>query len=426
MDEKNNFSQLDPIHTSADTNENSNQQENQVQMQSEYSPIEESSKSQENSSSQVLPDDQGFPRKQSLRYKVMLIAGLAILSLVCAVIGSLVTYALMPHPSKGNFTPIINQPIKKTAFPVEQIAENVGPAVVVVENYRSGNMFFQNTNLQLAGTGSGFIIDSVNGYIVTNNHVIQGAEKIVVGLEDGRNIEAKLVGADPPTDLAVLKIDDTTNLIAASLGDSTKLAVGEPVVAIGNPGGNRFARSVTTGVVSAINRTLPMNNGPATDLIQTDAAINPGNSGGPLVNYQGLVIGINTVKYADYGFEGMGFAIPISSAIPTIEQLIKYGKAKHPALLVTVNDQYNAYAQYNNLPQGAYIQEVVPDGPAAKAGLKKGDVIIKVNDKTVKNSGDLIRELYRYQVGDQVTVTYLRENKTAEVQVTLGELTTQD
>jgi serine protease Do len=350
------------------------------------------------------------------------IAGLAALSLICAVIGSLITYALMPTPSDGKFTPIINQPAKQTVFPVEQIAENVGPAVVVVENYRTGNMFFQNSNLQLAGSGSGFIIDPENGYIVTNNHVVQGAEKIVVGLDDGRNVPAKLVGADPPTDLAVLQIEDTSNLTAASLGDSTKLTVGEPVVAIGNPGGTRFARSVTTGVVSATNRTLSMQSGPASDLIQTDAAINPGNSGGPLVNHQGLVIGINTVKYAEYGFEGMGFAIPISSAIPTIEQLIEYGIAKHPALLVTVNDQYNAYAQYNNLPLGAYIQEVTPNGPADKAGLQKGDVITKVNEVNVENSSDLIRELYKHRVGDKITISYLRDGQTAQTEVTLGEI----
>ncbi|NLL51439.1 MAG: PDZ domain-containing protein [Peptococcaceae bacterium] len=328
----------------------------------------------------------------------------------------------MPTPSDGKFTPIINQPAKQTVFPVEQIAENVGPAVVVVENYRTGNMFFQNSNLQLAGSGSGFIIDPENGYIVTNNHVVQSAEKIVVGLDDGRNVPAKLVGADPPTDLAVLQIEDTSNLTAASLGDSTKLTVGEPVVAIGNPGGTRFARSVTTGVVSATNRTLSMQSGPASDLIQTDAAINPGNSGGPLVNHQGLVIGINTVKYAEYGFEGMGFAIPISSAIPTIEQLIEYGIAKHPALLVTVNDQYNAYAQYNNLPLGAYIQEVTPNGPADKAGLQKGDVITKVNEVNVENSSDLIRELYKHRVGDKITISYLRDGQTAQTEVTLGEI----
>ncbi|NLM20264.1 MAG: PDZ domain-containing protein [Peptococcaceae bacterium] len=350
------------------------------------------------------------------------IAGLVALSLICAVIGSLITYALLPSPSNGKFTPIINQPAKEAVFPVEQIAENVGPAVVVVENYRAGNMFFHNSNLQLAGSGSGFIIDPDNGYIVTNNHVVQGAEKIIVGLDDGRNVPAKLVGADPPTDLAVLQIEDTTNLTAASLGDSTKLTVGEPVVAIGNPGGTRFARSVTTGVVSATNRTLPMQSGPASDLIQTDAAINPGNSGGPLVNHQGLVIGINTVKYAEYGFEGMGFAIPISSALPTIEQLIEHGVAKHPALLVTVNDQYNAYAQYNNLPPGAYIQEVTPNGPADKAGLQKGDVITKVNEVSVENSSDLIRELYRHQVGDKITITYLRDGKSAQTEVTLGEI----
>ncbi len=269
----------------------------------------------------------------------------AALCLLSAVIGSLLTIAFVPRFSNAKFTPIVNQTESQTSSPVEQIAHNYSPAVMVITNYQSGNTFFSNSNLEAAGSGSGFIIDSQNGYIVTNNHVIENAEKLTVSLNDGRTLDAKVVGADPQTDLAVLKISDTTNLTAVQLGDSTKLVVGEPVVAIGNPGGDEFARSVTTGVVSATNRTLSIRGAAAYDLIQTDAAINPGNSGGPLVDYQGLVIGINSVKFAETGYEGMGFAIPISSALPTIQQLINTGVAKHPALLVSVNDQYNVYAK---------------------------------------------------------------------------------
>jgi serine protease Do len=353
------------------------------------------------------------------------IALAAALCLISAIIGSLITIALVPRSSNSNsnFTPIINQTESQSSSPVEQIAKNYSPAVMVITNYQSGKTFFGNNNLQVAGSGSGFVIDSQNGYIVTNNHVIENAKKLTVSLSDGRILDAKVVGADPQTDLAVLQISDTKNLTAVQLGDSTKLVVGEPVVAIGNPGGNEFARSVTTGVVSATNRTLNIKGESSYDLIQTDAAINPGNSGGPLVDYQGLVIGINSAKFAETGYEGMGFTIPISSALPTIQQLIDTGIAKHPALLVSVNDQYNAYAQANNLPQGAYIAVVTENGPAAKAGIMKGDVITKINDVTVQNSSDLVHELFKYQVGSEISVTYLRDGQTKQVKVTLGEIT---
>ncbi|WP_242975974.1 trypsin-like peptidase domain-containing protein [Desulfosporosinus sp. FKB] len=311
----------------------------------------------------------------------------------------------------------------QTNFPVAEIAKEVGPAVVGVSNFQSTqNVFGGSSNLQEAGSGSGFIIDAQKGYIVTNNHVIDGAQKITVSLSDGRNLDAKVVGADPRTDLAVLQISDTKNLTAVKLGDSSKLQVGEPVVAIGNPGGAEFARSVTTGVVSATDRTLDIQGESSFNLIQTDAAINPGNSGGPLVDYQGNVIGINSAKYAESGFEGMGFSIPISDALPTIQQLIKTGVATHPALLVTTNDQYLSYAQDNNLPLGAYISAVTPNGPADKAGIVKGDVITKINNAQVQSSSDLVHDLYQYSVGSKISITFVRDGKTKTVQATLGEI----
>ncbi|MEA4902920.1 S1C family serine protease [Desulfitobacterium sp.] len=373
------------------------------------------------------------------------IAALVALCVASAFIGGMTTIVALPHvypelfkvntsisalsPSTTPATPLNTG---STQFPVADIAKNVGPAVVGVTNFQpnqpSNFGFFSSgknstsSELVEAGSGSGFIIDAQNGYIVTNNHVIDGAKKITVSLSDGRNSEAKLVGADSRTDLAVLQISDTSNLTAITLGDSSTLEVGESVVAIGNPGGDDFARSVTTGVISALDRTLDIEGESSFGLIQTDAAINPGNSGGPLVNYEGKVIGINSAKYAKSGFEGMGFSIPISDALPTIEQIIKTGKASHPALYVSVSDQYNAYAQSHNLPGGAYIAEVSAGGPADKAGIKQGDVITKINDSTIKNSGDLIRELYKYNAGDTVKITLIRDGKTQDVQATLGEL----
>ncbi|HVJ49857.1 S1C family serine protease [Desulfitobacterium sp.] len=380
------------------------------------------------------------------------IAAIATLCLASAFIGGLTTATALPHiypnlftvqttstPTSATTTPTLPATTLSTntsQFPVAEIAKNVGPAVVGVSNFQSSPQsnsgYFRSSSnnnsssgLQEAGSGSGFIIDAAKGYIVTNNHVIDGAQKITVSLSDGRTLDAKLVGADSRTDLAVLQISDAQNLTAVTLGDSSNLEVGASVVAIGNPGGNDFARSVTTGVISATNRTLDLQGESSFGLIQTDAAINPGNSGGPLVDYQGKVIGINSAKYAQTGFEGMGFSIPISDALPTIQQLIQTGKATHPALYVSVNDQYNAYAQSNNLTQGAYVADVTAGGPAAKAGITKDDVITKINDTAVKSSGDLVRELYKYKIGDQISVTFVRNGNTQVVQATLGEITSK-
>jgi serine protease Do len=361
--------------------------------------------------------------------------GFASLCLISAIIGGLTTVAAMPYIYPAKVSPLQPAntssitPVAYTAnqagqpnFPVAQISKNVGPAVVGVSNFQASQ---GSSDFKEAGSGSGFIIDAKKGYIATNNHVIDGAKKVTVSLSDGRNLEAKVIGADPRTDLAVLQISDVSNLTQVNLGDSSKVQVGESVVAIGNPGGDEFARSVTTGVISATNRTLDLQGEAGFDLLQTDAAINPGNSGGPLVDYQGQVIGINSAKYAVTGFEGMGFSIPITDAMPTIQQLIQYGVAKHPALLVSTSDQYNTYAKANNKPLGAYIAEVTPNGPGAKAGIVKGDVITKIGNEPVKSSSELIHQLYKHKVGDKVDITLIRGEETKQVQATLGEISSQ-
>ncbi|AET66464.1 trypsin-like serine protease with C-terminal PDZ domain [Desulfosporosinus orientis DSM 765] len=368
--------------------------------------------------------------KDKPKRKLAAIAGICLIS---AVVGGLTTVAAVPYiyPDKTSaplqtantsYTQVSNLSSSSTDFPVEAIAKNVGPAVVGVANFQSSRGFSFDSNLQEVGSGSGFIIDAKKGYIATNNHVIEGAQKITVSLSDGRTVDAKLIGADPRTDLAVLQISDTSNLTAVTIGDSSKVQVGESVVAIGNPGGDEFARSVTTGVISATNRNLDLQGEASYNLIQTDAAINPGNSGGPLVNYQGQVIGINSAKYAQTGFEGMGFAIPISDAMPTLQQLIDTGVAKHPALLVTTDDQYNDYAKVNSKPQGAYISGVQLNGPAGKAGIQRGDIITKVDNVQIQNSSDLVRELYKHKVNEKVSITFIRDGQTKNVDVTLGEL----
>ncbi len=360
------------------------------------------------------------------------------IALISALLGGVIAVALVPSIygnkqsptnqvvlNNGATTPSINTE-GVTNFPVAQIAKASGPAVVGIANFRSTGAVFGGSGLTEVGSGSGFIIDAQNGYIVTNNHVIVGAEKIVVSLADGRNINAKLVGGDKRTDLAVVQIADTLNLTATQQGDSSILQVGEPVVAIGNPGGQEFARSVTTGVISATNRILEIEGEASFNLIQTDAAINPGNSGGPLVNYQGQVIGINSAKNQEPGFEGMGFAIPISDALPTIKQLIEKGYASHPGLNVQIDPRYTAeYASQKGWPTGAYVAKVTPGGPAEKAGIRVGDILTKIKGKDIKNSLGLTRELFKYKPGDTITVTIFRENKTVEASVTLMEIKSQ-
>ncbi|AHF08314.1 S1C family serine protease [Desulfitobacterium metallireducens] len=359
---------------------------------------------------------------------------IVVIALVSAIVGGLIAVGIVvPNVNanratnqvvlgQGQTTPPVNV-TNPTGFPVAEVSKAVGPAVVGVGNFQQSGRLFGNSGLSEAGSGSGFIVDAKNGYIVTNNHVIEGAKKLVVSLADGRNLDATLVGADARTDLAVIKISSVDNLTAVQLGDSEKLQVGEPVVAIGNPGGQEFARSVTAGVVSAKNRVLQIQGESSFNLIQTDAAINPGNSGGPLVNYQGQVVGINSVKNAEPGFEGMGFAIPITDALPFIQQMIEKGYASHPGLYVSIDDRYTEeWAAQQGWPAGAYIAKVLSGGTADKAGIKAGDVVTKVNEVTINNALDLTRALFKFKPGDEVKLTYYRDGATKEVSVTLAEL----
>jgi len=312
----------------------------------------------------------------------------------------------------------------ESSFQSINIAKTVGPAIVGIGNFQVSNGY-GSSGLREAGSGSGIIVDASKGYIVTNNHVIDGASKIVVSFADGRTVDGKLVGTDTRTDLAVVQIADPKDLVAASIGDSNSLQVGEPVMAIGNPGGQQFARSVTVGVVSALNRVLQLTGESSFNLIQTDAAINPGNSGGALLNWQGKVVGINSAKNGQTGFEGMGFAIPISDAWPIISQLMQTGRASHAGLLVSVDSRYTAeYAQAKGGKPGAMVASVSPNGPAATAGVKQGDIIGAVNDKAINDYYDLTHELFKYKAGDTVKLTVIRDGKETTLQAVLAELPT--
>jgi serine protease Do len=272
------------------------------------------------------------------------------------------------------------------------------------------------------GLGSGVVI-SPDGYIVTNNHVIEGAVDIRVTTSDRRVLKAKLVGADPITDLAVLKVTEA-NLASVPWGDSTQVRPGQTVLAFGNPYGFRF--TVTRGIVSAINRSNPdSNRSKPGEFIQTDAAINPGNSGGPLVDSRGQIVGINTFLVSPSGtFSGMGFAIPTQIVKPTVDELIRDGKVEHGRIGIAINDVTPENAKFfgDSTATGAVVTQVDPNSPGAKAGIQIGDVITQVNGQKVNDSGELQVYVVQQKPGTKLNLTVLRNGKTETVPVTLEAL----
>ncbi|HJZ99896.1 MAG TPA: Do family serine endopeptidase [Candidatus Solibacter sp.] len=273
------------------------------------------------------------------------------------------------------------------------------------------------------GLGSGIII-SPDGYIVTNNHVIDGATDIRVTMTDRRVLPAKLIGADTLTDLALIKVN-ASNLPSLPWGDSTRLMPGQTVLAFGNPFGFRF--TVTRGIVSALNRPNPFadDRRKPGEFIQTDAAINPGNSGGPLVNARGEVVGINTFLISPSGsFSGMGFAIPAQVAKPVIDSLLKYGKVEHARVGIGITDVTPENVKFFHMDKasGALVSQVEPDSPGAKAGLKVGDIITQINGKKVDDAGQLQVIISQQRPGTKVDLEVVRDSKNLTVPVTLEEL----
>src|SRR5579872_413845 len=273
------------------------------------------------------------------------------------------------------------------------------------------------------GLGSGVVI-SPDGYIVTNNHVVDGATDIRVTTSNRRVLKAKLIGTDPLTDLAVLKVD-ANNMASVPWGDSKEVRPGETVLAFGNPYGFRF--TVTRGIVSAVNRPNPDSTDPRKpgQFIQTDAAINPGNSGGALVDARGEVVGINTFLISPSGtFSGMGFAIPTLIVKPTVDTLIRDGKVRHGRIGIGISDVTPENAKFfgDSTAMGGVVTQVEPDSPGAKAGLQTGDVITEVDGQKVNDSGELQVVVGQKQPGTKVDLTVLRNGKTMNVPVTLDEM----
>ncbi|OLN22200.1 peptidase S1 [Domibacillus antri] len=286
---------------------------------------------------------------------------------------------------------------------------------------------------QEAGTGSGVIFKKgeKTSYIVTNNHVVEGADTVEVALAGGERVEAKLVGADALTDLAVLEISSAHVTEVAEFGDSSALKLGEQVAAIGNPLGLDLSSTVTEGIVSGVDRSVPVTTSAGEwelNVIQTDAAINPGNSGGALINSAGQVVGINSLKIAESGVEGLGFAIPSEDAIPVIEELMEKGEVQRPYLGVGLEDvsALPTHAlQQIGLPEtvtaGTVISQVETGSPADKAGFEAGDVIVAVNDTTVGSTADFRKYLYNEaEIGDKVVIKFYRDGKKKTVSLTLS------
>ena len=271
--------------------------------------------------------------------------------------------------------------------------------------------------------GSGFAINS-NGHIVTNNHVVEGATEIIVKLSDGRELTAKLVGRDPKTDLALLKVE-ATGLPTIALGDSSELKVGEPVMAIGNPFG--LEQTVTTGIVSATGRVIGQ--GPYDDFVQTDASINPGNSGGPLINARGQAIGINAAIFSQSGGSvGIGFAIPSNQAKTVVMQLADSGHVSRSWLGVAIQPLTPELAKGFNLgdAKGALVSNVTDDSPADKAGIKAGDIITEYDGRKVARTEDLPRMVAETQAGREVPVTVLRDGKPMKLTARVAKLDDPD
>lgn len=323
--------------------------------------------------------------------------------------------------AKSAPAPVVLQQGQSARYtPIVAAVKKAGPAVVGITQKSYARDFFGNIR-EVGGTGSGVIFDA-QGYIATNNHVVENAKEIIVNLPDGRSFPGKLLGTDKRTDLAVVKIE-AENLPVAQFGDSSTLMVGEPAIAIGNPLGLEFQGSVTVGVISALNRGLEGLYDGEVQLIQTDAAINPGNSGGALVNADGEVVGINSAKIVKNGVEGIGFSIPVNTALPILRELAESGTVAKPYMGVMLVDKEASEKMGLGLElkKGIFIPRMAGDGPAYKAGVRPLDILLQFNGKEVNTAKELRQELAKCKVGDKVKIVVLRGDNQLELTMTIGE-----
>lgn len=385
--------------------------------------------------------------------------GYFLASLVGVILGAILVIIAIPKLADYNVLPYSIEPDSQlqeeaatngnTNVPTQNVSVNVvtdvtkavdkaSDAVVSITNIQAAGFWSREAGEDgvPAGTGSGVIYkkQGKNAFIVTNHHVVEGAQQLEVSLADGTKIPAKLVGSDIWTDLAVLQVDSKDIHTVAEFGDSGALKTGEPVIAIGNPLGT-FEGSVTQGIISGLERTVPVDidqNGTAdwqAEVLQTDAAINPGNSGGALVNISGQVIGINSMKIAESAVEGIGLAIPINYARPIIEDLEKFGEVRRPYMgiqLASVSEIPGYYQQEAlklpaDVKTGVAITSVEPNSPAAQAGLKEMDVIVEMDGEKINDVIELRKHLYNQKkVGEQMKVKFYRAGKLQDATIKLS------
>ncbi|MGL4876301.1 MAG: S1C family serine protease [Clostridium sp.] len=352
-------------------------------------------------------------KKKSKKRKVFLsVIGIVVISLVSGIAGGAITYYAIGKNQSGTF---VNQPdFKKTGpLTIQEVYKKVAPAVVIVS---TKSVAFSNGYIpeEVEGIGSGFIINE-GGEILTNYHVVKGATDVKVTLSTGQEVNAKVINYNEAEDVALLKLTENVKVPAvAELGDSSKLEPGQSVVAIGTPLSKEFASTITQGIVSAVGRTVDTKTGKQINLIQTDTPINPGNSGGPLVNAEGQVVGINTLKVGG-GAEGIGFAIPINEVKSKLDVL------SQPAITLGIKiiDVNKALAKEKNLPEGVYVAEVNDFSAAQKGGMKPGDVIISFNGKKVKSAVELNKIKATLKMGEEIPVVVERNGKKVDLTLTM-------
>ncbi len=363
-----------------------------------------------------------------MKEKTILIVSI-ITSLFVGIIGTILVI---------QYVPIKTEVIEKTVAQITSTDDNtikssiekVYNAVVVVEAYQ---------NDQLVGTGTGFVYkkDDNNGYLITNHHVIEDARTVKVLNNNGQEVEAKVLGSDEYADIAVLSIDASAVMQVAEIGESSVSEIGDTVFTVGSPLGTDYIGTVTKGILSGKDRTVEVelsnNNTFMMEVLQTDAAINPGNSGGPLVNMNGEVIGVNSMKLVEDKIEGMGFAIPIELVMSAVERLEKGEEIERPLIGASLMDADNTYGLFYNkillddsITSGTVIVSVEEGYPAEAANLQKGDVILEVNGTKIKNTAHFRSQLYKYSIGDTITLKINRDGKEMEVNVLLTRSATDE
>ncbi|MEH7382030.1 S1C family serine protease [Bacillus sp. JJ1533] len=404
--------------------------------------------------------DQGYENQRSKRRRGR--GGLFFTALLGAIIGALLVIVLIPtltkyhllpyeedvSPEEANGLDDVDKKAPTTGESVQQTinvnvtseitkaVDRVSDAVVGIVNLQQTNFWSEESTT--AGTGSGVVYKKGNGkaFIVTNHHVIEGASDLEVSLSDGSRVKGRLLGSDIWTDLAVVEIDASHVENVAQFGNSDNINLGEPVIAIGNPLGLEFSGSVTLGIISGLNRTIPVDINQDgvpdwnADVMQTDAAINPGNSGGALVNIKGEVIGINSMKIAQEAVEGIGLSIPITSAKPIIEDLELYGEVKRPFMGVGQLRSLSEISSYhrvqtlhlpNDITEGVAVLEVFRNTPASQAGLRELDVITELDGEKITSVVELREYLYKKSVGDTMEVTFYRAGEKQKVTMKLAK-----